>query len=133
MKYSKAQPSIPVCSKVDVYSNFRARIPLRIENDSTHDNNRHCIDAAHALNYPTSVSDVAQEDKLVVYPNPSSGIFRLKTDLQVKSIRVYNTMGKQLMRIADSKQVDLNGQISGVYLFVIQTNTGTMMKKVVKM
>jgi hypothetical protein len=29
-------------------------------------------------------------------------------------------------------QVDLNGQVSGVYLLVIQTNTGTMMKKVVK-
>ncbi len=132
MKYSKAQPSIPVCSEVDVYSNFRARIPLQKENDSTHDNNRYCIDAVHALNYPTSVSDVSQEGEVTIFPNPSRGTFRLKTDIQIESIEVYNTMGKQLMRIADSKQVDLNGQVSGVYLLNIQTNLGTMIKKVVK-
>ena len=132
MKYSKAQPSIPVCSEVDVYSNFRARIPLQKENDSTHDNNRHCIDAAHALNYPTSVSDISQAEEVTVYPNPSRGVFRLKTNLQVESIQVFNTMSKQLMQVSDQYQVDLNGQISGVYLLVIQTNTGTMTKKVVK-
>lgn len=132
MKYSRAQPSIPVCSEVHVYSNFQARTPLEIEHDSTLGNNRHCIDAAHALNYPTDVAAVSSEAQVTVYPNPSSGIVHIQTAWPLDEIAVYNAVGKQLPIQPHGRDLDFSGEASGLYFVVLETRKGRLVKKVVK-
>ena len=115
-----------------VYSNFQARTPLEIEHDSTLGNNRHCIDAAHALNYPTGVAAVSSEAQVTVYPNPSSGIVHIQTAWPLDEIAVYNAVGKQLPIQPHGRDLDFSGEASGLYFVVLETRKGRLVKKVVK-
>jgi autotransporter-associated beta strand protein len=95
--------------------------------------------------------------ELQVYPNPTTGELRVTSDkLQVTSIEVFDVMGRKLSQtlnstplppagggdlshyslptlgVASTLRLDISNFPAGIYLLRIQTENGTVMKKVIK-
>ena len=69
----------------------------------------------------TSIGDIDDLSSLRIYPNPSSGSFRIDSDLEnVHYFQVYDTQGKLVLRKALQKgkqQVEINSKLeAGVYI-----------------
>ena len=54
-------------------------------------------------------------NKVTIYPNPSTSIFYLDTEIDVKSIEVYNTLGQRMLT-TNQKQINLENAANGVYV-----------------
>ncbi|CAD0009816.1 leucine-rich repeat domain-containing protein [Flavobacterium chungangense] len=83
-----------------------------------------------------SVSDFEPDNKISIFPNPSTGVFNIETDQNAR-LEVYDILGKQLkFQKADAElsQVDLSAFNSGIYLLKIvnssnQTKTAKLIKQ----
>lgn len=50
-----------------------------------------------------------------IYPNPSNGIFYFNDNSQIKTVKVYNGMGQEVLSQSNQKQIDLSDLPSGLY------------------
>jgi len=69
-----------------------------------------------------------------VYPNPSSGIYKLE-GAESAEVIIYNALGTEVLKIDSFKlneEIDLSSQIDGVYFIHVKTAKTTEMIKVVK-
>jgi len=87
-----------------------------------------------------SVTDIAMDDLLSVYPNPTTGVIILNTNLpenQEVNIAVYNTMGQEVAAVQNGKvsngqySIDLTNQSNGIYYVKMNLNGNIITKKVV--
>ena len=72
-----------------------------------------------------------------IYPNPTSSILNLKVNnQQIKEVKIYNLMGKEVVKKSsrESKIENINiSQLStGMYLIQIKTDVSTFTKKIMK-
>ena len=91
--------------------------------------------------YATSTDAILTDEfQYDVFPNPSNRIFNLKMnqfeDLKMKDIEIYNMYGEKVavdFQIGSSSncQIDLIGAPSGIYLLQLNTENGTMTKKII--
>ena len=69
-----------------------------------------------------------------VYPNPDNGLFNVAASSKIKSINVYNLIGKSIFEVENlqNKKAILNLQKSpmGVYLLKVETERGTLVHKI---
>lgn len=88
-----------------------------------------CINTATGIN---NISPVM--DRILVYPNPNSGIFTIQANNQQllanSYIEIYNVLGEKVYsqsKINNSQlTINLNNQPNGVYLYRIITETGDL-------
>lgn len=71
---------------------------------------------------PTAIID-NEEKQLIVYPNPSNGVFFIKGS-DIVRIEVYNLQGQLMHEELNSKQLNLSYLKSGQYLMRITTCNG---------
>lgn len=74
-------------------------------------------------------------DRAVIYPNPTSGHFKviLPEENRVKNIEMMDVNGrKYTVKVGVDEEVDISGFINGVYLLILETNYGILMKKIIK-
>jgi aminopeptidase N len=78
--------------------------------------------------------DLAFDQQLVLYPNPTTGLINLhKPDaLQVNQVRIYNTLGQMLYSEAYSETVDVSMFSKGILFFQMETAKGVINKTIVK-
>ena len=78
--------------------------------------------------------DLAFDQQLVLYPNPTTGVINLhKPDaLQVNQVRIYNTLGQMLYSEAYSETVDVSKFSKGILFFQMETAKGVINKTIVK-
>ena len=76
--------------------------------------------------------------EVVVYPNPSKGVFNLDLKSQVKNITVVNALGAIIYEenidaasTVTSKSIDLSNYTNGVYFINVSDNTGSSSYKVI--
>lgn len=69
-------------------------------------------------------------DSVSVSPNPTNGIVTVNSASAVKAITVYDATGKQISA-STTNIVDLSNQAKGIYLVQVQTENGSITKKVV--
>ncbi|WP_282072501.1 glycosyl hydrolase [Polaribacter atrinae] len=80
-----------------------------------------------------SIQDLSLESKLILHPNPSSGIFVLKSSLPIESYGVYDIQGrlikteKKLMEF--ETEINLTSKGKGVYFLVIRDYQGNQSSK----
>ena len=79
--------------------------------------------------WPVGIDNLGSS-MIVVYPNPSLGIFRVDTRLDV-IIEVYDMNGRVITQ-STLKQIDLSDQPSGVYNMSIMYNELRINKRIVK-
>lgn len=73
---------------------------------------------------------------LRVYPNPSKGIFNVKSDTdEPMEMEIFNSVGQKIMNsvIAGSGQIDLSGQPEGIYFLKIKSQNQNKMIRIVLM
>lgn len=66
-----------------------------------------------------------------ISPNPIQSILKVKTPLEIKSLKVY-AMNGQLVSETNGAEVNCQGLFSGIYVLVIQTNDNQLIHKFVK-
>lgn len=88
-------------------------------------------------NLPTAINELINEEKLVVYPNPSSGIFTFNLEhitLGAK-ICVYDMLGNCVINNMSKKnstqEIDLSKQPKGIYFMEIVSDRARDIKKIV--
>ncbi len=80
----------------------------------------------------------AQKETMIIYPNPSSGVFNIEFDNveNISRLVVYNTLG-QIVKTVSTKQaiktykLDLSGNSKGLYFIGIEVDNTMVFKKVV--
>lgn len=70
-------------------------------------------------------------DLVKVYPNPTNDILNIKTNSTIKSIEVYNLLGKKV-KTSILPSVNLSGLSNGFYLVKVNTETGSATKRIIK-
>lgn len=71
-------------------------------------------------------------NKVTIYPNPSTSVFYLDTEIDVKSIEVYNTLGQRVLA-TNQKQINLENAANGVYVANVTAADGAQAShKIVK-
>lgn len=81
----------------------------------------------------TSIEDVIY-NQTQVYPNPANGIVNIKSDFEIKSVKVYNHAGQAVANEStDTKfyQFDASQLNAGLYMFQIETAEGTITKRII--
>ena len=69
---------------------------------------------------------------VMIYPNPSEGIFTVQHE-NIKSITLYNITGTKIMEATvDADEYVISDLASGIYFVNIKTDTGSVVKKIVK-
>ncbi len=72
------------------------------------------------------------QNRVKIYPNPTSGLFYIDTDIAVRNIEVYNAMGQKVAS-TQHKEVDLSNVARGAYIVRVYATDGTFAAyKVVK-
>ncbi|MEN7549654.1 PKD domain-containing protein [Rapidithrix thailandica] len=96
------------------------------------ENLAHWIFPTVSFPHPLSSGDQDAPIDLVLYPNPTSGIFYMKyKEVQILQIELFNLSGKrfEVPSLAPVNRFDLSGFPSGIYLLKIATDRGTVVKK----
>lgn len=86
----------------------------------------------------TTVTDVnlaGHEVNCKIYPNPANDYITISSSLSIKTVRIYN-LASQIVRIIEvnsvSKLLNVNELHSGIYMLLIETERGSLVKKLVK-
>jgi len=69
-------------------------------------------------------SDTFDTDKVKIYPNPTTGMFFIDTDISVKSIEIYNTSGQRILT-TNQKNINLENAANGLYIVNVYAADGT--------
>jgi M6 family metalloprotease-like protein len=82
----------------------------------------------------TSVNqEILSQQKPVLFPNPGNGLFHFSNPDKIRSIRVFNSLGKELNLPKSSKGfhegIDLRSIEGHIFLFQIETNHGLFAEK----
>lgn len=68
-----------------------------------------------------------------IYPNPTKGILMIKTDSNVESVKVVNTIGQRMDVLLSNNQINMNGLSQGIYWVELKLRNGqTIIKKIMK-
>ena len=72
--------------------------------------------------------------KIIVYPNPTFGLFNIETNETIKKVQVYNVFGQLILEKLHPNSLDFNlaASESGLYLIVVETLTNTHTRKLLK-
>ncbi len=123
-------------SAVNDNPDFMIRITWEGNTDQSNGNNRYDNITLKGNGYGDGVStrDVTLlEDEVVVYPNPSSGIFMVRTNERIEKISVLDMQGRLVQQIRGENELtlDLTDRAKGVYLIKIDGKSNSVMKKVI--
>jgi hypothetical protein len=91
-------------------------------------------------NFTDSCQTVGVEEllksKINVSPNPADQILHIEFDnLQVREIQILNIYGKSVFFTKDvalTTQINLSDLSNGIYLLIVRTEDGEIIKKIVK-
>lgn len=73
-----------------------------------------------------------EEINVTIYPNPSNDRFIVKCE-NMTDIIVFNLMGEEIMNVAtNDSSYEINGLDSGIYFINVQSETGSLIRKVIK-
>jgi hypothetical protein len=68
---------------------------------------------------------------VTVSPNPTSGIVNINSPSAISGINVYDISGRKILSANKTNSVNLSGNTSGIYFIQIQTEAGSVTKKII--
>ncbi len=100
------------------------------------------IDNISVSGIRTGIEEMASESHLLVFPNPSNGVFRIHLQgvkYQDCSISIRNLQGKELFKQAiktngsdHDEMIDLSAYANGIYFLLIENDQFTISRKLLK-
>ncbi|WP_312398138.1 T9SS type A sorting domain-containing protein [Chryseobacterium sp.] len=94
-------------------------------------------EAVTTINNATlQTTDLAKNNSVNIFPNPTKGDVNIEADSKIKSIEIYDAQGrivqKQIGINAEKTKLSIHNANSGMYIFKIITEKETFTKKVIK-
>lgn len=78
-------------------------------------------------------NDPAEQEGVLVYPNPATTVVSLKTDLPVVSVIITDALGNEFGKShSPQNDIDISYLPNGVYYLTINTHSGAYLKKFIK-
>jgi serine protease len=77
-----------------------------------------------------SVEELENENGFGIYPNPTTGLLRIKTNEVLEQVLIRNLLG-EIVKTASIKEIDLINLVNGVYFVEITTAKGRFSKKLI--
>lgn len=75
-------------------------------------------------NTVTGLSDFNFQNKIFIYPNPTSNFLYLNSDLSIKKIEIFNLAGHKLEWNENSNSIDVSDLSIGTYIMELTEQTG---------
>jgi uncharacterized repeat protein (TIGR01451 family) len=66
---------------------------------------------------------IEKNETISIYPNPSTGIFTIKSASTIKTIEVFNLIGESVLQQTNGKTINLNNQPQGIYFCKVNGNS----------
>ncbi|MFY1046476.1 choice-of-anchor J domain-containing protein [Chryseobacterium sp. GP-SGM7] len=96
-------------------------------------------DYGQAEDYTVNVLDaqlavneaIKKNSSLKIYPNPVSDILNINSDSKIKSVKIYDLSGKNVLE-TEKSNVNVSGLSSGTYIVTAQTENGLQSAKIIK-
>ncbi len=98
-------------------------------------NNPYASSASNTMQFTTGTITAIEEiaDSNLVYPNPSSGIFKVNTGITIDQLSIRTIQGNQISPTRlDSHTWDISGFAAGLYIIEINTNSSISRFKIIK-
>jgi Subtilase family/Secretion system C-terminal sorting domain len=71
------------------------------------------------------------ENKIDIYPNPTTGILNIISDEKILMVQIYDILGREIFKSNISQSIDLKGFKDGIYTIVIFGEAKKYIKKIV--
>jgi hypothetical protein len=80
----------------------------------------------------TSTKNLANEEDLIIYPNPTESVFAIRNDSKVARVSILNVVGKEIRTVAHNRgtQHDVSNLNRGIYLVRLIDRSGKLIKTV---
>ncbi|HEY4798727.1 MAG TPA: T9SS type A sorting domain-containing protein, partial [Bacteroidia bacterium] len=91
----------------------------------------------YRINNTNSVNEPSINDLVVIYPNPSEGIFQImNNDLRILNIKIFNVVGECIYQNSSvvghsNPSIDLSDRPNGIYFINMCTDKGNAVKKII--
>ncbi len=111
-----------VLKSADIY--FDYNLPVQTNNAKT-----------TFQNLTAGLDEIMIDQTISVFPNPSIGVYNIRTENQTKQVEVFDASGRLiLMKIGadNSSKVDITNQEQGIYFLKITTDKGVKVMEVSK-
>lgn len=74
------------------------------------------------------------ENAISLYPNPIEDVLNIKTnDIKIEQAVLYDLLGKSIKRFdAEKENVDFSTITAGIYMLKLETDSGVLVKKIIK-
>jgi uncharacterized repeat protein (TIGR01451 family) len=72
---------------------------------------------------------IAKNEAISIYPNPSTGIFTIKSASAIKTIEVFNLIGESVLQQTNGNNINISNQPQGIYFCKVN---GSQVVKLVK-
>lgn len=80
----------------------------------------------------TVKNEVESTKETLLYPNPASDLFKIKTSLKIEKVEVYDLSGKLVKRYPHQESYFVKDIPKGVYMIVVTTSQGVKYAKLLK-
>lgn len=80
---------------------------------------------------PTSINEFSQENKISIYPNPTSDILNIDNSIAVTKVSVFDITGKVVMN-AYSNQINVSNISTGVHFIKVETDDTIYTERFIK-
>jgi len=80
-------------------------------------------------NVISGIDDDFLNNRISIFPNPTTGNLNIETDLKIEEIEIYNTAGRLLQK-EKITSFELENQEAGVYFLKIKTSDGVGVKRI---
>ncbi len=87
--------------------------------------------ALTAINTTMGIENV-KKSTINIYPNPVKSILNIKTDDKIKTIELYDEIGRKVKNLSKSNVINLENLNKGIYYLKIQTEKSSSVEKIIK-
>jgi hypothetical protein len=83
-------------------------------------------------NSTLNTSELVQKEKFAVFPNPVKNILNIASESDIKSLEIYDNLGRFIRKNTDEKSIKVEDFAKGVYYLKIQTKDRVYYEKFIK-
>jgi len=77
------------------------------------------------------ISEYLNEEAILIYPNPSNGVFSIQSELEISRIDLFNVLGENIYSTpinAKQAEFDLSQKSKGIYFYQIHAGNNQIIK-----
>jgi hypothetical protein len=85
-----------------------------------------------SLGITTGARELTKDPQVSIYPNPSEGIFTIRSFSAIKQLSVFNPLGQKVINkslTTDNETVNISKYTNGVYYLIIELQDGSMTRQ----